>query len=232
MAQQTTLPCGEFPQSSQEVPRHPSHSAPYPPGTRAPWGLFLGVALLAGCAQAGTQGLIAPTAWREDVQDPGVVETYAVERYAVAGQTMQAVRQGIEALGPVVNGQHFAGRTHYDIHYEYNVLGNSERCALADLHVRLDLRVLLPEFTEASGPTFTDYMQGLTRHEDGHVRVDRHIASALRQAIRAVPPQPDCTAMQAAIRQAGKETLESGNALNVQYDTLTNHGLTQGAANQ
>ena len=73
------------------------------------------------------------------------------------------------------------------------------------------------------------FADALEVHELAHVATGIAKAEALRQALLAIDPQPDCHAMAALVSQMGDGAIESIRRADEAFDAETKHGALAGA---
>lgn len=163
-----------------------------------------------------------------------VLETYAQDSYRVAAPAGSSLKNSLNRATPIrQNGElfHAYTRWHIDWRFWWNRFDNG-RCEITRTTTQLRLTVTLPELGDASTSLrdeFERYRERLQFHESGHVRLARETAQAIDRAIRDLPPQRNCSELEAAANAAAYRLLEAGNQRNRDYDRQTGHGRQQGA---
>jgi len=183
--------------------------------------------VLASCAAAEHEQAAAVAA--------EVVESFEVQPYVVSGSTITQLRTALRALRPAASdGARFDAITRWEIKYRYqfdpDAIGG---CGTAGAQVHLEMHMEFPTLAGDVPPqtriALESYLTALRVHEDGHVKIDREIAAAVVEAVRATPAQPSCERLREAVRAATGRVMEEGHARNREYDAMTRHGATQGA---
>jgi len=167
--------------------------------------------------------------------DPAVSESFDLQPYRVSGATTSDLRTAIRAARPATSdGTRFDAITRWHVTYRYEFVRDAiGGCAPANPRVALELRIEMPALSDDVPPqaraAVEAYLTALRAHEDGHIRIDRDIAAAVADAVRAVPAQPTCDGLREVVREAADRAMEAGRARNRAYDEQTNHGVRQGA---
>jgi predicted secreted Zn-dependent protease len=197
-----------------------------------------GALLLAGCCLfACAEKVAAPPPPvpmpPEPPADPAVSETFAVQKYAVSGSSIAEVRRSMAAARPAnADGRRFDSITFWHVNWHYDRSKEPDGCAAAGVRASLELTMKFPDFAavpERTSAAFSGFLTALRQHEEGHLRIDRGIASEVVEAVRAVPAQPDCGALDSAVQRAAQKAMDLGRARNAEYDARTEHGYLQGA---
>lgn len=164
-----------------------------------------------------------------EVQPSLVVQTYEV-RY----RADTSLRQSITDASPVRHhGRTFHGFTRWNVKWQFwwmELPGG--QCRVDRTVTRVDAVITLPELRGAPADAqqaFDRFVTALRQHEMGHYQFGLEAAHRIDQAIASLPPQPSCTALQAAANQLGRRLLDEAIRAEIAYDRDTQHGRTQGA---
>jgi predicted secreted Zn-dependent protease len=156
--------------------------------------------------------------------------------YDISATTIPALRRIINNCSlqqPGLNSN-FHASTDYRITWQYNILHSNTTCSIAAIRVGLHVSQLLPRLTTTdAAPTdvahaWDTYSAHLRTHEDGHITRSIEYAERMTRALEAIQPMP-CDALEQhanTIAQTYSTMLTAEHAL---YDSVTNHGATQGA---
>ena len=151
-----------------------------------------------------------------------------VEYYDVRGADINSV------TASMMSGREFAGRTYWNLSYEYNARSQPGGCKADSVMTKLELRMSLPRWTPPAGVSgdmvdrWQRFIAALQLHEEGHLENAKNLERSARGALLAVSA-PDCGALNAALRARFDQVLERGRAEDRDYDQRTGHGKTQGA---
>jgi predicted secreted Zn-dependent protease len=155
-----------------------------------------------------------------------VLESIAHETYRVSGRTRDELVASLDRDRP----RPYDGWTDWHVAYEWDDVDCDGRCRPTTTRVALDLRVTLPSAAETPGPpVWVAYLERLSAHEAGHVRVARRGARRLSGALARVSGPTEADA-RGRLRAIGRAWLERIEARQQRYDRRTDHGRRQGAA--
>ena len=190
----------------------------------------VGPAPVSTLAAGGVEATVGETAGDAST----VRTTVAVESYAVAGDTPEAILSSLRRSGPQVDGGLFFGLTTTEVQYRFGYVRTPGACETADARVDMRVVIALPEWRPTAEAPYdlrrdwNRFAAALRRHEEGHR--DRAVAYAQRLQRSLVGLRaPTCDGAAAlAGRQAERLQIEA-EAEHRQYDETTNHGETEGA---
>jgi predicted secreted Zn-dependent protease len=97
-----------------------------------------------------------------------------------------------------------------------------------ELSGSIKLQKLIGE-TASQREQFDEYLSALRIHELGHYNIGKDAATAIDSKILALPELPDCKDLEAAANDIGYRTLNEYKEKEIQYDTTTVYGRSQGA---
>jgi predicted secreted Zn-dependent protease len=166
-----------------------------------------------------------------------VMASERVQTYDVAGTTSAELWDQIREHGPTDpgTGTHYAGDLRWDISSHYWLRGGAQGCSVERSEVTIETTITLPRWTNArlgSNALQTDwdvFLSRLKEHEFGHRSHAVSAAQAVREAIDGVGRSAECQALGQRIDQSVRAALEHWKQVDVDYDTTTRHGETQGA---
>ena len=160
--------------------------------------------------------------------DPAVTESFDLQPYTVTGASTADLRTAIRAARPATpDGVRFDAITRWHVSYRYDFVRDATGgCAPANPR---EMPALADGVPEQARTAVEAYLRALRAHEDGHVRIDREIATAVADAVRAARAQSTCDAVRSAVRAAADRAMDDGKARNRAYDEETHHGVLQGA---
>ncbi len=147
--------------------------------------------------------------------------------YDITGSTEGELRAQLDALGPVgYDGFKGDATTEWFIHWNWPGYGGSS-CDLSAATTSLDMKVILPRWSPPNDAPpqlvarWTNYVNALMAHEKGHVD---HVLENFHLVLDAIK-SADCDSADAA----GTAMLEKLRQFDLDYDSDTGHGATQGA---
>jgi predicted secreted Zn-dependent protease len=181
--------------------------------------ILIALLCLLGCAP-----LLARTPARIDQR------TYPVD---LANTT--DLRGALSAASPIrEGGRVYHGYTRWFVRWHSFWRVNDGLCRMQRVSTEVDIEFTLPNATRqprdrALRQRYTDFLNALRTHEQGHADFALQAAQQIEQALMAVPPQPDCDQLSAAANARGHAIIEHTRANERAYDDRTGHGRTQGA---
>ncbi|MET0552441.1 MAG: DUF922 domain-containing protein [Vicinamibacteria bacterium] len=167
-------------------------------------------------------------------EEPATVsETF--DYYEVTGSTAAELRASMDRNGPnkSPSGRSSAGFAQWDVEWSYLWTATSDECRLTRVSTSLTVNITLPRWSSVDRPVelaarWRRFVDALRTHEDGHAQNGRDATRVIGEKLRALPPEPDCPALAAAIQKTAEGVLAEYRARDVSYDLRTAHGLTQG----
>ncbi len=150
-----------------------------------------------------------------------------INYYEITGATENELLQQLDVLGPIDDqGQRNDASTKWFVSWNWPGYGTGT-CSLKDATTRLDVQVIFPHWVHQSqAPSelinkWIKYTQVLALHEKGHVD---NILANYKTVLIAIKAANCATAESAA--QAALIPIRRND---INYDTATRHGATQGA---
>lgn len=163
------------------------------------------------------------------------IVTQRVDYYDVAGATPSDIRADLNRLRPESKGERHDALTRWNVRWRYTYKISAQDCSFASVTTTLDVVITMPRLKpDASVPAavarqFSDYLERLMLHEQGHVDGAIDFAKRIDAGIRALPPQPSCDALGKAANALGNDLVKQAQQSSDEYDARTLHGRTQGA---
>ena len=152
------------------------------------------------------------------------------ELYGVSGRNFRDASNAVFTrnlqTGSAASAQHSASMT-------WNFYSDGTECRLSSFYVYSEITLVYPHWVEVHDRSGRDRRRwdelfaDFQVHEHGHADISIQMASALRNGMAALAPQPDCETLTGEIEalQADLADWEERNQL--EYDRLTRHGLDQ-----
>jgi predicted secreted Zn-dependent protease len=167
--------------------------------------------------------------------EPLVKRTIAY--YDVTGVTAPEIRADLDRLRPTdtVTKRRRDSATRWRVKWTYRYRNVGQDCAIARISVTVDVTITLPRLAaDASRPVeltraFEEFTAKLMLHEEGHAQNGIDIAKRIEAAILGMKPHPTCDALGRAANALGQSLIKEANQNDIEYDTQTQHGRTQGA---
>jgi predicted secreted Zn-dependent protease len=207
--------------------------------------LFLALPLpalaLEKCYQADGKVVIADRCPVGTTRTPPPVQVIVIPAPALPGTAEAPIVyydvQGtdIASLLAALNARSTHGQTAWKLGYDYRTRFDKVRCSIESLSTKLELSMTLPRWSPPPGTApelvarWERYVAALKEHENGHLEHARDLERAIRPALLAVPPAPDCDALDAAVRARYNELFDQVKARDAEYDARTRDGAEQGA---
>jgi predicted secreted Zn-dependent protease len=130
-------------------------------------------------------------------------------------------------------GHTYHGYTKWHIKWHFWWYENSDgTCRITKVNTELSGLITLPELVGATSEQqsrFDKYVSALNVHELGHYDIGKRAAMTIDEKIQALSEMSSCKLLESAANGIGYQTLDEYKAIEVDYDTSTGHGKTQGA---
>lgn len=178
-----------------------------------------------GSAMAGVDGALAPP--------PGFHVVRREEAFDLRAGTLGELSRVLEALRRD-HGWH--GRTALSIERRVDLVSSREGCRFGGLRTTLVVTVTLPHLVtgdvrrrRALEQAWQRASEGLSVHEEGHVRIGVDEARASHGRLAAIGILPDCRAARRALVREELRFRQRQAFLHERYDRRTDSGARQGA---
>jgi predicted secreted Zn-dependent protease len=157
--------------------------------------------------------------------------------YSIRGTTAAELRAQMEQRGPVdrMERRRYDARTDWMLRWSYRYVRTGNQCTLRSITSQVNVTLIYPKWqpqSNVSRSLLTDwnrYITALQVHEEGHkdhgIAAGRDIVKKLSQ----LPPYPSCQELGKAANALAQSISKSYNQRDVDYDSTTRHGYTQGA---
>ncbi len=194
--------------------------------------LTAGFAALMSLVGTHSGGIAAPTT--------GLGNSKAIENasfYEVSGASLEELRTDVYARGPYDRhkGQRYAGWAEWRIEWRFERDMGPKGCAISDATTETHVDYTLPRWADAhrappeAQESWNRFIKALTLHEEGHGQLARELAQRIEVALRSLPPEHTCTALDQTANGLARRMIAEDKTQE-EYDRLTGHGHTQGAA--
>ncbi len=167
--------------------------------------------------------------------EPTVTES--VQYYDVTGATAREVRASLNREGPIsgTDGKRYDAVCRWNVAWKFEYRRGNGSCAIASASTEVKITITFPRL-KADGTTsaslvkaFASYSEKLMVHEKGHAQNAIDAARKIEAGILALRPEPNCEAMRNAANNRGHALIKEANQADLDYDSRTQHGATQGA---
>jgi predicted secreted Zn-dependent protease len=152
------------------------------------------------------------------------------EYYDIRGSSVGELQGEIARLGP----GNFAAHVRPWVGARYEFRRDGARCWLTSSRVDVKVTFLMPRWVGPPGdheelrPAWRRMWWKLKRHEDGHKNNWLHAGAAIENALRVLPPEPDCKILERVANATVQRLLERHQKNDLDYDRRTQHGRKQG----
>jgi predicted secreted Zn-dependent protease len=146
------------------------------------------------------------------------------------------LRQQMNKLGPIdkISGKHFDAYTGWNVNtnYRYKPIGN--QCKIYTVTVKIDVNFIMPKWNIPVNSSsdlkirWNRYMNDLQTHEDGHKDSGIGAGTEVFKMLNSVVA-PSCDQINNIANQRTKAIIKKYNQRDIDYDSRTQHGRTQGA---
>lgn len=151
-----------------------------------------------------------------------------VAYYPVVGATRDAIRRSILLKRGRYTHEDYDANTQWCIHYRYS-RGKSPSPGSSTFTASEDITITMPAWSGVDGSevgrVWHAYSRHLRYHEEGHYLIDEACLAAMTARVAKLPGDAPFSQVDALCKQ----TMRDYDAMNVDYDRITNHGATQGA---
>jgi predicted secreted Zn-dependent protease len=157
--------------------------------------------------------------------------------YPIRGMSNSELRSQMSRQGPLdkLEGRRYDANTTWVVKWSYGYKSVGHRCAIASVSTRVNVTYTLPQWQPPpSTPRsliaeWNQYLAALHLHEDGHRNHGIGAAQEVMKKLTLSPLAPSCKELGIAANKAAQQIIRHYNQQDVEYDRLTQHGLTQGA---
>jgi predicted secreted Zn-dependent protease len=155
--------------------------------------------------------------------------------YSIAGSDAAALRSDMHRFGPYHEGRSFSAYTQYDVKWHYQYASKNGGCEITSQQVTVDTNSTYPHWLNYSAASpalqqrWDTFLANLKIHEHGHIEHGRLAANEIEAMLTELPAMQDCNILENAINQQADNILEKYKDQDIEYDQVTNHGVTQGA---
>lgn len=155
--------------------------------------------------------------------------------YRFGGTNHSQMRAAMKEARPWKQTQVFDAQTTWDVHSTFRVRREGDQFVLGSVDVRTRVVITLPWWIPGK-PVPRDLVErwnkcvdGLSRHEQGHLVLARAAGAEVENRLRALPASGSPRELTAAADQTVVATIDEFRARERKYDEVTRHGVTQGA---
>lgn len=158
------------------------------------------------------------------------------QTYLVRGDSAEAIRASLDRLGPwdPSGSRRYDAYTRWNLEWHFDSRGSFNACEIARVWTTLRVTMTLPRHGSPSSlpeelrNAWTLYLQRLSLHEEGHVRIPSDAAREIETALDRLR-RPDCQLLEQDANRIANAILQRARAADRSYDIQTDYGGSQGA---
>jgi len=148
--------------------------------------------------------------------------------YTVRGTSLEEIERQLHTKGPQIDNSRdrHPGATTMEFTSRVRYRETDGRCSIDDVHVRVDVEVVLPRWRDRkragrSLQMIWDTLSGdIKRHEESHIGIAKNHARMLEDRIRALPRTRSCEALAEAVQAATARVLIQHDAEQDEFDRI------------
>jgi predicted secreted Zn-dependent protease len=163
-------------------------------------------------------------------------DSFRIEYFELQGTTARELRADLSRLGPVgETGIRGDGYTEYNIAWRFSMELKDGVCSPQEVEVDLAVTMKLPRWYPPAGvtselrQTWDRFSDDLREHEDGHHKIARSAARAVKRKLKRRIDAPSCEALKVKMNTAATDVLREYRAKQQEYDLETDYGRAKGS---
>jgi predicted secreted Zn-dependent protease len=158
------------------------------------------------------------------------------QTYLVLGDSAEEIRASLDHLGPwdPTGSRRYDAYTRWTLEWHFDSRGSFNACEIARVWTTLRVTMTLPRHGSPSSlpddlrNAWTHYLQRLSFHEEGHVRIPSDAAREIETALDRLR-RSDCQLLEQDAKRIANAILQRARATDRSYDIQTDYGNSQGA---
>jgi predicted secreted Zn-dependent protease len=162
-------------------------------------------------------------------------DSFRIEYFELHGSSAPELRADLSRRGPVgETGVRGDGYTEYRIAWRFAITIKDDVCSAQDVAVDMEVTMQLPRWTPPAGvpsdllETWDRFSHDLRKHEDGHHKIARSAARAVKRKLKGNINAGSCEALKIAMNKAATDVLREYRGKQQEYDLKTDYGRAQG----
>lgn len=162
-------------------------------------------------------------------------DSFRIEYFDLHGSTARELRANLSRIGPVgETGIRGDGYTEYRIAWRFSMSLKDRACSAQDVEVDLAVTMQLPRWDPPAGvspelrQTWERFSDDLRKHEDGHHKIARSAAKAVKRKLKRQSEAASCEALKSRMNDAATGVLREYRAKQQEYDLETDYGRAKG----
>lgn len=150
--------------------------------------------------------------------------------YPIYGSSGQELQNQMNTFGPASLGKQFNASTRWYVTWNYGYKLTNQSCQLTKLNIHLHVIYEYPLWVNyaTSHKTLQNKwnrcLHDLETHENGHGENGKKAAMAIEDALRKIPAQANCDALQMTVNDTASQIIEKHLQDDYEYDLRTEHG--------
>ncbi len=157
--------------------------------------------------------------------------------YSITGSTANELRSQLNQRGVIhpPNGERYDAYTNWYVRWNYRYQTQASRCRISSANVHTDVKITLPRWTASSSISpalknkWNRYIQALQVHENGHKQNGIDAGKEVLRTLLSMSAYPTCAQLEVAANAAANQVIKNYSQRDIEYDRLTQHGVSQGA---
>lgn len=162
---------------------------------------------------------------------PAAADVIASKSYSyfdIRGKTADELDRELSRRGPTSSGSsaRHPGATKIRFGGEATYIQDNGRCRVGNVKVTVHTQIILPRWNSRRGASkelsmiWDALSSDIKRHEERHAEIARTQARVMERAIRALPPQRNCGAMQELVSNESARGIEEHDRQQAQFDRV------------
>ncbi|MCD2175290.1 DUF922 domain-containing Zn-dependent protease [Rhizobium sp. C4] len=146
--------------------------------------------------------------------------------FTVRGKTASELDSALMRNGPQAGMARHPGAAQIKFSGDIKYAEARGQCSVAAARVNLNLRLILPNWKDRNGAprglaVLWDSLSGdIKRHEERHAEIATQHARQMEQALKSLPPQKTCEAMQALVSRTTDDQIAQHDEAQRRFDQI------------
>lgn len=157
-----------------------------------------------------------------------VIASKSYSYFDIRGKTADELDRELSRRGPTASGSsaRHPGATKIRFGGEATYIQDDGRCRVGNVKVTVHTQIILPRWSSRKGASkelsmiWDALSSDIKRHEERHAEIARNQARAMERAIRALPPQRSCEAMQELVSNESARGIDEHDQLQARFDRV------------
>ncbi len=153
----------------------------------------------------------------------------SVRPYNVEGRDYTSLKRSLHTNGP----KGYQGFASWNCTYEYTTKKRGNDCQIATVVTQVKGEILMPRWVDEASASvelqrrWSNFYSALKTHEDGHIQHGRELALLVKERLMGIG-WTSCNDLASLARREFDKVYNNLKARDQEYDTRTEHGITQG----